>query len=94
VCFKFGNISICNGCRNSFGQSDEVVLQHAEFRHYTNPQTGFPASKYGNAYYHPRKSCIELKWGPVYEVVVPEAITGKLTFPQKQQLYQEFAVVV
>ena len=94
VYFKFGNISICNGCRNSFDRSDEVVLQHAKYRYYTNPQTGLPASKYGNAYYHPRRNCIQLKWGPVYETVVPETIIGKLTFPQKQQLHQEFALVV
>ena len=49
VCFKIGNISTCNGCGKSFAQSEEIVIEHAEFRHYTNPCTGLPASKYGNA---------------------------------------------
>ena len=96
-CFKTGNISVCNGCRKSFVRSDETVIQHAEFRHYTNPQTGLPASKFGNAYYHARRSCIQLKWGPAFDVnklVVPEAITEKLTISQKQQLHQEFALVL
>ena len=51
-------------------QSDEVVIQHAEFRNYTNPCTGLSASKYG------------------------KVIAEKLNFPQKQQLCQEFALVL
>ena len=93
VCFKIGNISICNGCQTSFSQSEEIVIQHAEFRHYTNPRTGLPASKYGNAYYHPKRACIQLKWGSAFDsnkLVVPEAVMEKLTTAQKQQLCQEF----
>ena len=96
VCFKIGNISICNGGQ-SFAQSEEIVIQHAEFRHYTNPRTGLPASKYGNVYYHPKRACIQLKWGSVFDsnkLVVPEAITEKLTAAQKQQLCQEFTLVL
>lgn len=52
VCFKVGNISVCNGCRNNFSKSDKIVIQHAEFRQVTSPCTGLPASKFGNAYYH------------------------------------------
>ena len=73
VCFKIG---ICNGCRMSFAQS-EIVIQHTEFCKYTNPCTGLPASKYGNAYYHPKRACIQLKWGLAFDgnkLVIPEAI--------------------
>lgn len=97
VCFKIGNISICNGFRKSFAQSEEVVIQHAEFRKYTNPCTGLPASKYGNAYYHPKRACIQLKWGSLFDgnkLAIPDAITEKLTIVQKQQLCQKFALVL
>lgn len=58
VCFKVGNISVCNGCQKSFTDYDIIVIQHAQFRHYTNPQTGLPASKFGNGNAYPRKACI------------------------------------
>ena len=28
-CFKFGNVSVCNGCRNTFSETDKVVVQYA-----------------------------------------------------------------
>jgi len=90
VCFKTGTISICNRCRKSF-YSDEVVIQHSEFCHYINPHTGLPASRHGNA---SSRTCIQLKWRPAFVITVPEAIGEKLTFPQKQQLFQEFALVL
>ena len=61
--FKSGNISVCNGCRNNFNKSDELVLKHAEHRQYNNPHIGLPATNFGNAYYHVRKMCVILKWG-------------------------------
>ena len=63
VCFKTGNISVCNRCRNSFNKIDEIVLKHAEYRHYNHPHTKLPAMKYGDAYSHVRKMCVNLKWG-------------------------------
>jgi len=80
VCFKAGNISVCNGCRKSFTDYDVVVVQHAEY----------------NAYYHPLKACIQLKWGTAFNssnLAIPDAVRNKLTFPQREQLYQEFAVL-
>ena len=97
VCFKTGNISVCNGCRNSFNKSDEIVLKHAENRHYNHPHTGLPATKYGNAYYHVRKMCVNLKWGSRFypnSVVVEEDIKQKLTPKQKDEIAQEFNVAV
>ena len=97
LCFKRGNISICNGCRNSFTQADSIVIQHAEFRHYTSPASGLPASKFGNAYYHPKRVCIELKTGLQFDarnLVVVDNIKEQLTASQKQHLYQEFGLSV
>ena len=97
VCFKAGNISVCSGCRNNFNKSDVIVLQHAEHRQYNNPHTGLPATKYGNAYYHVRKMCVQLKWGSRFHpksVVVEEEIKQKLTPKQKDEIAQEFNAVV
>ena len=90
VCFKSGNISVCNGCRNNFTQADNIDIQHAEFHHYTNPQSGLPTSKFGNAYYHPKRICIELKIGMRFDarnVVVVDSIKEKLTATQKQGIW-------
>ena len=37
VCFKVGNVAVCNGCRNTFSQADKIVVQHAEFLHFDSP---------------------------------------------------------
>ena len=91
VCFKVGNISVCNGCRKRFTEQDQVVIQHAEDRYYTNPQTGLPTSKYGNAYYHPLKyAFMQSKWGAAFNqgnLVIPDAVKDKLTLSQKNHLY-------
>jgi hypothetical protein len=73
---------VCNGCRNDFSKSDKIVIQHAEFRHFTSPRTGLPASKFGNAYYHTHKRCIELKWGASFDssdITVPDSVKPKVT---------------
>ena len=43
-------------CHNKFDCND-LVLKHAESRSFTNPHTGSPASKFGNAYYHTKQLC-------------------------------------
>ena len=55
VCFKFGNVSVCSGCRQHFLHSDDLLIRHEEFRLYNSPVTGAPASKFGDAYYHPSR---------------------------------------
>ena len=95
ACFKGGNISVCNGCHNNFSQVDNIVLQHEEFRHYTNPQSGLPASKFGNVHYHPNRSCIELKMGVQFDarsLVIADCIKEQFTAHQKQYLSQEFGL--
>ena len=94
VCIKTGNISICNGCRNNFSRNDAIVIQHPEFRQFNSPRTGLPTSKYGNAYYHPRKRCIELKRGLHFEVFVSDEVKPKLTPPQRDELMKEFNIVL
>lgn len=69
VCFIFGNISRCNGCkgkilrgegRKPLPPPDDLVLRHREFIVFNNPRTGlFEQSKEErNVYYHPWKTCV------------------------------------
>ena len=53
---------MCNGCTEHYDQFGDIVIQHEEYRSFTNLQTGLPAKKFGNAYYHCRLQCISLKW--------------------------------
>lgn len=92
VCFKVGNISVCSGCRNNFSVADQIVLQHPEFRNFNSPRTGLPTSKYGNAYYHVQRRCIEWKWGVNFEVIIADSVKTKLTPSQKDILVKEFNV--
>jgi len=78
-----------------FTEQEQVVIHHAKDRYYTKPQTGLPASKYGNANYHPLKVCIQSKWRAAFNqgsLVIPDAVEDKLTLSQKNHLYQEFSV--
>ena len=90
VHLKNGKISVCSGCRNGFTPLDTIVLQHTEFRQFTSPRSGLPSSRYGNAYYHAKKRCIQLKWGQNFTVSVPEYLA--LESQQKAQLSEEFGV--
>ena len=90
VHLKTGNISVCSGCRNAFTQLDTVVLQHLEFRQFNSPRSGLPSSKYGNAYYHAKKRCMELKWGLNFTILIPENVV--LASQQRDSLREEFGV--
>ena len=97
VCFKIGNISVCNGCRNNFSKSEKIVIQHAEFRQFTSPHTGLPTSKFGNPYYHACRRCIELKWGASFNssnVTIPDSVKPKLIASQKDSLSREFMITI
>ena len=61
---RAGNVRVCSGCHNKFDCND-LVLKHAELRSFTNPHTGSPVSKFGNAYYHTKQLCVRLKWRPL-----------------------------
>lgn len=92
VCFKFGNVSVCSGWRCHFGQSDKLVIKHAEFRSLNSPVTGYPTSKYGNAYYHLKLQCLKLKWPGITaeEIVVPVDAASRLKDNHKGVLYRVF----
>ena len=94
VCFKFGNVSVCSGCRQNFLHSEDVLIRHAEFRSYNSPVTGAMASKFGNAYYHPRFYCVTKKW-PEFtaaQLCIPQEIMVHLTVFHKSLLAQEFGI--
>ena len=96
VCFKFGNVSVCSGCRQNFFHSDDILIKHEEFRVYNSPVTGAPASKFGNAYYHPRFSCLMQKW-PEFTatmLTIPEEVLPRLTSFHKSLMYQEFGLEI
>ena len=88
---------MCNGCREHYCQFDEIVIQHEEFRSFTNPPyTGLPAKKLGNAYYHCRLSCILLKWPAFYAqlLVVQDEVKERLSDSQKMLLHNEFGITI
>ena len=66
LCFRTGNISVCNGCRGRFDKHAEsphnLCVQHEEWRSYTSPVTCLPESRFGNAYYHVHPHCILVRW--------------------------------
>ena len=94
VCLRFGNVSVCHGCRNRFSAADSIVVRHSEFRQFTSPRTGLPAVKYGNVYYHTRKKCLELRWGgSLTNVTISDELKMKLTPAQASILREEFAIV-
>ena len=82
-------------CRVHFNECDKIVVQHPEFRSYNSPRTGLPASKFGNAYYHLNRCCIETKSGlPLRtdDIIVPDDVRAKLTGDQKSIICKEFGI--
>jgi hypothetical protein len=97
ICFKVGNISICNGCRINFTDFDKIVVQHPEYRSYNSPKTGLPASKFGNTYYHLRKHCIEMKSGFALtseDILVADNVKENLTYEIRNKILLEFGLVL
>jgi hypothetical protein len=64
--------------------ADTIVIQHKQYRKLNSQKTGLPSSKFGNAYYHLSKKCIELKHGvfPI-SLTVPEDGKCKLNSQEK-----------
>ena len=95
LCFKTGNIRVCNGCHSKFTQFDDVVVKHYENRKFLHPQSGLPMSKFGNAYYHCQIFCIELNWRGVFDpknIVVPYDVQSRLSVASKQLIFQQFGL--
>ena len=98
LCFRAGNISVCNGCHGRFDKhaesSHNLCVQHEEWRSYTSPVTGLPESRFGNAYYHAHPHCILVKWSNFYptDLQVPNEIKDHLTNEHKELTYSLFGV--
>lgn len=95
LCVKSGNISVCAGCRLKFTECDDLVVRHSEYRTFNSPRTGLPTSKYGNAYYHPRQSCLGLKWGNSFQphdLVIEDRMQSLLSSAQKEMILKEFGI--
>ena len=87
---------MCNGCRGHYSQFDEMVVKHVEFRHFTNPQTGLPAKRFGNTCYHCQMACILLKCPGFcgHLLVVEDDVKKQLSDIQKALVITEFNVIV
>ena len=72
------------------------MLQHQDDRSYTSPVSGLQATKYGNAYYHPRLECIQRKWRAFIpdDFVIPASVGERLQHSHKQLLFENFGIVL
>ena len=100
LCFRSGNISVCNGCRNKFDKKakppDDLCVQHEEWRSYTSPVSRLPESRFGNAYYHAKPCCIIARW-PTFtpsDIIISDEIRSRLLPEHKTVLSTLFGVVV
>ena len=57
LCFIFGNISLCHGCKNQYakdaGAPRDLCFQHEEWRTFSVSSVPTPQQRFGNVYYHP-----------------------------------------
>jgi len=98
LCFRIGNISVCNGCKNRFDKNatPSEWIMYSTWRMETIYITRLRATKsrYGNAYYHAIPSCIINKWPdfhPDFLVVLP-AVLDKLTDEHKVTVSSLFGI--
>ena len=86
LCFRTGNISVCNRGRNKFDKKSKppygLCVQHEEWRSYVSPKTNMPESRFGYAFYHTNPACIISKW-PYFRPPPPPLI-GRLLRCTKQ----------
>ena len=98
LCFRTGNISIYNGCRNKFDKSakppNDLCVQHEEWRWYTSPVSHLPESRFGNAYYHASPHCIQARWPMFYpgSLHIPYDVVSNLLPEHKMFLYTHFSM--
>lgn len=100
LCFRTGNISTCNGCRNKFNKSIQppldLCVQHEEWRNFISPVSHLPDSRFGNAYYHASPLCIMSRW-PAFtpsSLVIPPAVYNQLLPSHKTHVQSLFGVTV
>ena len=100
VCFRSGNISVCNGFRNKFDKNslppNDLCIQHEEWRSYISPVTKLPESRFGNAYYHANPLCIRARWPMFFpgHIIVPVDVQSRLLPQHKLLLFSAFGVNV
>lgn len=100
LCFRTGNISVCNGCRNKFDKNAQppydLCIQHEEWRNFTSPVSHLPESRFGNAYYHASFACIVARWPSFVSasLVIPTCIMSKLQPSHKSYLHSMFGILL
>lgn len=98
LCFRVGNISVCNSCRGRFDKHAEspqtLCVQHEEWRLYTSAVTGLPESRFGNAHYaHPH--CIVVKWSNFHptDLQIPDEFKSSNHFAQRTPVQSIWSIV-
>ena len=96
LCFRSGNISVCNGCKNKFDKNArhplDLVVRHQEWRRYTSPISSQAESRFGNAYYHTNPGCILARW-PSFScdlIAVSEEVLKRLQQQHKEYIKLTF----
>ena len=98
VCFRTGNISVCNGCRNKFDRlanpPHDLVVRHKEWRSFKSPVTDQLETRFGNAYYHARQDCIRSRCKDfcTSPMQVPSEVLVKLKNEHKDYLRANFGL--
>ena len=98
LCFRTGNISVCNGCRNKFDKKAnppyDICVQHEEWRSYTSPTTNLPDSRFGNAYYHANPACSMSKWPSFHpqSLLISDEVKNQLQADHKSLLSSLFGI--
>ncbi len=98
LCFRTGNISVCNGCRNQFDKYAtppfDLCVRHQEWRQFTSPVSKQPEARFGNAYYHATPTCIAARWPLFYpgSLRVPEEILNCLHVEHKHYISSHFGL--
>ena len=78
-----------------FTECIDLVVRHLEYRMFNSPRTGLLTSKYGNTYYHPKESCLRLKWENSFQphnLVIEDRMQSLLSSAQKEVILKEFGI--
>ena len=108
VCFIFGNVSRCHGCKGRISRSenksplpppDDIVLGHKEHVVYQNARSGrFEQSlDKRNVYYHPWRSCIVpnfANFNAILHINMYPTVRSQLLPQHKSLLWQEFGLTI
>ena len=102
ICFRSGNISVCNGCRNKFDKQakapHDLCIKHQEWRLFTSPVSHQPDKRFSNAYYHCNPTCVLARW-PYFVpsnswLIVSDDVKQRLHEIHKEYIYIHFGVTI